>query len=1046
MMLLPIVQRELRVASRKARNYWVRWPMAGIPIALFGFSAWSSSQGWTWNAGAMFQFLAWYGFVYCLVGGVLVTADCLSAEKRQNTAGLLFLTDLHGYDVVLGKVAANSLSCCFGLLAMFPVMAIPLILGGVQFGEFWRVVLSLAATLLWSMSLGVVVSTFGQNAFRNTGGGVLLACLLGFGIPGLSEVLKSYQQWLVLGNWIALLSPFHMLQTAFTTWVRPSGFWLSCGVVFLLIVTGLGLSCWRLPRSWQDVPSTAVRWSIRNLLERWRRWNLASLRLRQRLLERNPFAWVACRERVSSAGVMSLFVLMLGIAFWLSWLIWSASATQTMDDQFVLWLMTSAVLHVFLLAKVSWMASERIGSDRQTGALELLLCTPLTVGSIVRGQWRALGRQLLGPAVIVLLLHGLVLYLATVLILRLSEGIPLFWLSWQYLFAHTPGPRWEESLALLCIIGAAVVLVAHWIALGSVGMWLSLRLRQPRLAPWVALIIVGAPPWVLFAITVIGLIEYERAWSDARWFFVLYKIAMTFQLLHDALLSIWAASRVATEFREAAAGAYEFSADALPWQARLKQGLRWAAASAAFVILLSAFHGIENWRGERAWRALQRELAARSEWLDAASHMPPPVPARKNFARAPVVAEGIASLEAAWRGQNPMGISPVGVISLYLTGQPKGFPEQNRNWMRQRPIEFERWQKDYRDRGLIPTNTGPRTASSDVLLGLSRFSDVLREVRDASARPLCRYGGSGEPAWNGNRPYLPWLNDVSEVLRFRAAASLAEGNAWDALDDLRLCLYLADSLKGDPFPESHATRNQILMGVVQVIWEGFASGCWSEEQACWIQGRLSEIQRLPDLPHAVRAATFDQMEYWSQRRSERLVKGGLWKLTRLFSPIGWTYANQAGLYRWLQANLALIADPDAGRIYLEPARRASRELSNSGMVSRFANDRVESIVTEFARAQTALNLAVIACALERFHWNCGAYPPNLESLVPEYIERVPLDVVNGQPLRYRLSNGKGFCLYSLGLDVHDDGGLSRLEQDWVWCYPGPASGPDLDAD
>jgi hypothetical protein len=333
-----------------------------------------------------------------------------------------------------------------------------------------------------------------------------------------------------------------------------------------------------------------------------------------------------------------------------------------------------------------------------------------------------------------------------------------------------------------------------------------------------------------------------------------------------------------------------------------------------------------------------------------------------------------------------------------------------------------------------------------VLLGLSRFSGALHEVRDASARPLGRYGGSGEPAWNGSRPYLPWLNDVSEVLRFRAAAALAEGDAWAALDDLHLCLYLADSLKGDPFPESHATRNQILIGAVQVVWEGFASGCWSKEQACWIQGRLSEIHRLPDLPHAVRGAALDQMEYWSQRRSERMAKGGLWRLTRMFSPIGWTYSNQAGIYRWLEANLALMADPDAGRIYLEPVRRASRELSSSGMVSRFANDRIESIVTEFARAQTALNLAVTACALERFHWDGGAYPPGLESLVPEYFESVPLDVLNGQPLRYRISNDGGFRLYSVGLDEQDDGGVSRLEKDWVWCYPEPGSGPDPDTD
>ena len=44
---------------------------------------------------------------YCLLSGVWFTADCLSEEKREGTLGLLFLTDLKGYDVVFGKLVAT---------------------------------------------------------------------------------------------------------------------------------------------------------------------------------------------------------------------------------------------------------------------------------------------------------------------------------------------------------------------------------------------------------------------------------------------------------------------------------------------------------------------------------------------------------------------------------------------------------------------------------------------------------------------------------------------------------------------------------------------------------------------------------------------------------------------------------------------------------------------------------------------------------------------------------------------------------------------------
>ena len=74
-------------------------------------------------------------FLGCLFSGVFLTADSLSGEKREGTLGLLFLTDLKGYDVVFGKLIATSLNGFYALLAIFPVLALPLVMGGVTFWE-----------------------------------------------------------------------------------------------------------------------------------------------------------------------------------------------------------------------------------------------------------------------------------------------------------------------------------------------------------------------------------------------------------------------------------------------------------------------------------------------------------------------------------------------------------------------------------------------------------------------------------------------------------------------------------------------------------------------------------------------------------------------------------------------------------------------------------------------------------------------------------------------------------------------------------------------
>src|SRR5512145_1105353 len=102
------------------------------------------------NLGAQRTFwgLSVLALAYCLYAGRHATADCLSQEKREGTLGLLFLTDLKGYDVVLGKLAATSLNGLYCLVGILPVLAVPLLLGGVSYPEFWRMVLVLVDTFL----------------------------------------------------------------------------------------------------------------------------------------------------------------------------------------------------------------------------------------------------------------------------------------------------------------------------------------------------------------------------------------------------------------------------------------------------------------------------------------------------------------------------------------------------------------------------------------------------------------------------------------------------------------------------------------------------------------------------------------------------------------------------------------------------------------------------------------------------------------------------------------------------------------------------------
>src|SRR5579859_4014570 len=214
MTFLPIVERELRVASRRRATYWLRFFTALGALALFTVIATeSSSLPASFVAKETFYSLSGLMLVVCLCSGIFSTADCLSSEKRQGTAGLLFLTDLRGYDVVLGKLVAHSLHSFYGLLAMLPILALPLLMGGVTAGEFWRMVLVLAVSLLLSLGAGMFVSSLlreSRQAFLLTLGILLTITLL---LP-LCISLAGIRVWMGGPNdWLLWPSPVYAFRS-----------------------------------------------------------------------------------------------------------------------------------------------------------------------------------------------------------------------------------------------------------------------------------------------------------------------------------------------------------------------------------------------------------------------------------------------------------------------------------------------------------------------------------------------------------------------------------------------------------------------------------------------------------------------------------------------------------------------------------------------------------------------------------------------------------------------------------------------------------------
>ncbi len=399
MTLPPIVDRELRVAARKRATYG--WRLATVLVACVVGAVVMSIAGLSGGAigsqmGALlFGGLKWPGFVFACIAGIFLTSDCMSEEKREGTLGLLFLTDLRGYDVVLGKLTSNSLRAFYGLLAVFPVMALAFILGGVAQHEFWHVVLLLCNTLFLSLTAGMAVSSISRESQKAMNGTLLVLLILVLIFPAMERGLADWRG-VTYQPWLALLSPTVALNEAAS--YRSGEYWLSMAWVNALGWAFLGVASWFTPRNWQSGNSRPTM-EKRGRISFFSPARMTDAR-RQRMLDINPLSWLISRDRwlfwlARVTVILALLFSVIGL------LLGKQGVMFTYIGSYGAWLLT-VIFELWVAAHVSRFYVE----GRESGFLQLLLTTPLEPIEIVRGHWQALRRLFLWPVITLLILRG----------------------------------------------------------------------------------------------------------------------------------------------------------------------------------------------------------------------------------------------------------------------------------------------------------------------------------------------------------------------------------------------------------------------------------------------------------------------------------------------------------------------------------------------------------------------------------------------------------------------------------------------------------------
>lgn len=387
----PILDHDLKKRSRSGRNaFWRILLSAGGFVVVMGFLQVGRFAGWTPArlGDSLFYVLSLLGIAYCLLAGLVLTADCLSSEKRQGTLHLLFLSNLPPSNIVAGKLVASSLPAYYALFAFLPLLALPFFLGGITPGEFWRTAFVLVSLLTASLVVCALISARSFSGRKSLAAAAAILAIW-FALPWL---------WIPTGHEMPLA---HWFPDPLHFWLAgrdkefqktPSPFQMRLAGIWLMIGVGCAWTIWSTHR-FLNVP---VKMRKAGSPRFHKDWSPRQLRHRERWYALNPVAWVA-RQRAPLKFPLLVFLSLFGGTALVS--ICFGDALMNQPDVFMTYVFC---LHGLLKLWLTWELSRCLSRDQSDGLLEPLLAAPLTEHQIVHGWITGLQTVFRWPVILLL--------------------------------------------------------------------------------------------------------------------------------------------------------------------------------------------------------------------------------------------------------------------------------------------------------------------------------------------------------------------------------------------------------------------------------------------------------------------------------------------------------------------------------------------------------------------------------------------------------------------------------------------------------------------
>lgn len=379
------------------------------------------------------------------------------------------------------------------------------------------------------------------------------------------------------------------------------------------------------------------------------------------------------------------------------------------------------------------------------------------------------------------------------------------------------------------------------------------------------------------------------------------------------------------------------------------------------------------------------------------------------------------------------------IAAIKAKGEPVSFADLNREkipdsenaaviYMRvikayREPAVSDRWfrpfSKEWRKQGAATPNLWREVGQA-----LESQQGIIDQIEAAASRPKCRYpislDANGLPIFS----HYARMKHLEQLLSVNASYNAANGDMDEAVRSIELGFKLSESLKDDPLIIGFLVRISLIRIVSASIKKSLEYGDISESQAKYLFDLLADIDLHSDYENVIVGERVVGIEGY-----ERIRRKGYSGIIADIPKDRYVISDRLLKYRLL--------GPYAGRPFsyaqeLDYLKEMSDQIEIASLPSREAMNKKSKPTFDRARGShiscaTRIAGSQILLALAAYKDRYGSYPETLAELKSKLGWKLPEDPFSGKDFLYK-RQGNGYLLYSVGLNLKDDGGSEEYIQ------------------